>query len=318
MAMRLITLVCFFPISFMVCGQIALVPGPILFNSEVNHSEVKIRLRCLATEQFSVEPLYIIDGIPSDVEVFRNINPQDIDSITVLKGSESAGFFSCRPNNGVIIITTRRNLKTDFLIKDKVNGIGLPRATLSFVSFDENHDTLRFVANDAGEIVTNRLQAGKIYHVSVTSAGYQELTFHYKAAVKPTETVFLERNIKECIPVIVQSFGRTIRCGKCIRGVRCEKEDRTDSKDQNFVAVYPNPVGRGKTLMVEMKEFHSSIVLELFNGAGQKVFSEAYSGNNNLKKISISGNGNWPAGVYFIQITDEKMKRVKSDKIIFQ
>src|SRR5262245_31612188 len=132
--MRLITLVCFLPISFMVRGQITSGPSPILFNSEVNHSEVKIRLRCLATEQLSVEPLYIIDGIPSDVEVFGNINPKDIDSITVLKGTESAGFFSCRPNNGVIIITTRRDIKANFLIKDKLNGIGLLRATISFVS----------------------------------------------------------------------------------------------------------------------------------------------------------------------------------------
>ncbi|HZI52763.1 MAG TPA: hypothetical protein VFD56_03635, partial [Chitinophagaceae bacterium] len=161
--------------------------------------------------------------------------------------------FSCKPNNGVIIITTKRNHSGKFLIKDKQNGSGLPGATIEFVSMGENCNTARFAANDSGEVVTNKLHAGKIYQVTVTSTGYQELSFHYTAAVKPLETFLLERNVRECVPVVVQApVCRKIRCGMCTLVVRSEKDIESDPGRQNSVTVYPNPVRRSKILIVEM------------------------------------------------------------------
>jgi hypothetical protein len=294
--MRLIAWLCFFLISFMTHGQVSLGTSPNSFISQAKHPQVKIRLRCLATVQCSVEPLYIIDGIPSGSEILRKINPNDIDSVTVLKASNSVEFFSCRPNNGVILITTKKDHKTNFLIKDNLNGSGLPGSTISFVSLDEKHDTLIIAANDAGEIVT-RLQAGKTYQVSVTSTGYKDLSFHYKAAINPTETLFLERNIRECLPAIVQSPGsRTIRCGMTMLVVHGKNQNGSDLTNQNSIVVYPNPVGKGGTLIVEMEELQlSSIVIKLFNGGGQEIFSETYSNINNVKKIPIGSDRKWPA-----------------------
>jgi TonB-linked SusC/RagA family outer membrane protein len=52
-----------------------------------------------------VRPLYIIDGVQGDV---NNLNPNDIETVQVLKDAGSAAIYGVRGANGVIIITTKR------------------------------------------------------------------------------------------------------------------------------------------------------------------------------------------------------------------
>ncbi|WP_228098816.1 TonB-dependent receptor [Pedobacter sp. MC2016-24] len=56
----------------------------------------------------SAGPLYVIDGFPQEGNAFNNINPNDIESITVLKDASSTAIYGARGANGVIIITTKR------------------------------------------------------------------------------------------------------------------------------------------------------------------------------------------------------------------
>lgn len=53
----------------------------------------------------NVTPLYIIDGIPGNI---NSLNPNDIESLQVLKDAGSAAIYGVRGGNGVIIVTTRR------------------------------------------------------------------------------------------------------------------------------------------------------------------------------------------------------------------
>ncbi|MFC4097313.1 SusC/RagA family TonB-linked outer membrane protein [Euzebyella saccharophila] len=55
-------------------------------------------------------PLYIIDGIQSDVGQFNNISPGDIESISVLKDA-AAAIYGVRAANGVVVVTTKRGKK---------------------------------------------------------------------------------------------------------------------------------------------------------------------------------------------------------------
>ena len=50
-------------------------------------------------------PLYIIDGVQGDI---NNLNPNDIESVQVLKDAGSAAIYGVRGANGVIIVTTKR------------------------------------------------------------------------------------------------------------------------------------------------------------------------------------------------------------------
>lgn len=54
----------------------------------------------------NTDPLYIIDGIPSKSGM-HELNPNDIESIQVLKDAASASIYGSRASNGVIVITTK-------------------------------------------------------------------------------------------------------------------------------------------------------------------------------------------------------------------
>lgn len=54
-------------------------------------------------------PLIVVDGVPR--ESFDRFDPQEIESITVLKDGASAAIYGARANNGVFLITTKRGVK---------------------------------------------------------------------------------------------------------------------------------------------------------------------------------------------------------------
>ena len=56
------------------------------------------------------KPLVILDGIPFDGP-WSEINPNDVESIEVLKDASSAAIYGARGSNGVILITSKRGKK---------------------------------------------------------------------------------------------------------------------------------------------------------------------------------------------------------------
>lgn len=53
-------------------------------------------------------PLYIMDGIPIEAAVFQGLNPNDFESVDVLRDASASALYGSRGSAGVIIITTRR------------------------------------------------------------------------------------------------------------------------------------------------------------------------------------------------------------------
>ncbi len=70
-------------------------------------SKSTIRVRGIGTIN-NTEPLYIIDGMPTDQDGMESVNPNDIESIEVLKDAASGAIYGARAANGVILITTKR------------------------------------------------------------------------------------------------------------------------------------------------------------------------------------------------------------------
>jgi TonB-linked SusC/RagA family outer membrane protein len=56
----------------------------------------------------NTDPLYVIDGFPSNSDNFRTINPNDIESIAVLKDAAATSEYGNRGSNGVIVIKTKQ------------------------------------------------------------------------------------------------------------------------------------------------------------------------------------------------------------------
>ena len=66
-----------------------------------------IRIRGVGTVNGSSSPLYIMDGVPYGGNI-SDLNPADIESISVLKDAASAALYGNRASNGVILITTKK------------------------------------------------------------------------------------------------------------------------------------------------------------------------------------------------------------------
>lgn len=71
---------------------------------------INIRGRGSITQ--SSDPLYVVDGIPTD-NALSVINPQDIESINVLKDAASTAIYGSRGANGVVVITTKGGRNTN-------------------------------------------------------------------------------------------------------------------------------------------------------------------------------------------------------------
>lgn len=78
------------------------VPG-LSFNSV----GTRISVRGQSTLFSNADPLIVVDGFPY-TQPIENINPNDVESITVLKDAAAASIWGSRAGNGVIVITTKR------------------------------------------------------------------------------------------------------------------------------------------------------------------------------------------------------------------
>lgn len=88
-------------------GQVS---GLSIFSASGDPSSVdnSIRLRGVNSLVASNDPLFILDGAPITQTVFTTLNPNDIESITVLKDAASVAIYGSRAANGVIVITSKK------------------------------------------------------------------------------------------------------------------------------------------------------------------------------------------------------------------
>ena len=68
----------------------------------------RVNIRGVSSISGGSGPLYILDGIPIEEGVFRSINPNDFESVDVLKDAASAGLYGSRGANGVIVLTSKK------------------------------------------------------------------------------------------------------------------------------------------------------------------------------------------------------------------
>lgn len=104
---------------------------------------VRTRIRGASSISANNQPLYVIDGVPvlsQDLGTAANeptnpladLNPQDIESVQVLKDASAAAIYGSRASNGVILITTKRgragatriNLSTQIGFSEPANRVG--------------------------------------------------------------------------------------------------------------------------------------------------------------------------------------------------
>ena len=95
-------------------------------------SAATVRIRGGSSINASNTPLYVIDGLPVSndgiagmSDPMASINPEDIESFTVLKDASATAIYGSRASNGVIVITTKKGSKT---------ATGLPKVAMDFTT----------------------------------------------------------------------------------------------------------------------------------------------------------------------------------------
>lgn len=306
-------------------GQVSENPLPVAISSEKVNPDNTIRIRCRATMHSSQRPLVVIDGVPVEYEKLKDVDPNDIESIAVLKDAAASAIYGCRAVNGAIIITTKNAGNREFQIKDFLDGSNVAGATVSFISVRDKKDTLMFTANDSGVLTTDKLKGGEGYKVIITSTGYKTLSAVYKNIKSGINTFLLERDIINCDPVIVTSYG-TIRCRRIsccgltkISECRLVSGENVINKNIPGAAVYPNPVQRGQYVTIEINSIQSGLLyVRVITLDGRQLLSQEQRTYKGINRVCINIDHWWSAGTYFLQVIDEKRNILKQEKVIIQ
>lgn len=146
-------------------------------------STSSIRIRGIGSMNASNEPLYVVDGVPvisgdasqlgiySSNNVMSTLNPNDIESITVLKDAAASSLYGSRAANGVILITTKRGKlgKPTVTFKASV-GITPSWATKNFETADPEQQVEMlydifwnaYMGNGKGEASANSYALGQL------------------------------------------------------------------------------------------------------------------------------------------------------------
>lgn len=138
----------------MLVGQ---TPGVVVTTSGGPSGSASIRIRGGASLSATNDPLIVLDGVPLSNDTplgmgspLAMINPESIESMTILKDASATAIYGSRASNGVILITTKKGTA------------GRPKVTVTanfFIDYARKTQEL-LNASEFSQLVTNRFGAG--------------------------------------------------------------------------------------------------------------------------------------------------------------
>lgn len=100
-----------------------LVPGLQVAQRNASPGELStINIRGIGSLSAGFEPLFVVDGFPTDQRNATAMNPMDIQSVEILKDASSTAIYGSRGANGVIIITTKSGSKGKAIVDVNISG----------------------------------------------------------------------------------------------------------------------------------------------------------------------------------------------------
>lgn len=111
------------------------VPGMSVTSSSGQPGQsASVVIRGISSINGSRSPLMILDGIPVESAYFQTINPEDIESATVLKDASATALYGSRGSNGVIVYTTKKGkagkVKVDYVSQYGFSNLSRPNFTM--------------------------------------------------------------------------------------------------------------------------------------------------------------------------------------------
>ena len=125
-----------------------------------------IRIRGGSSLLANNDPLIVVDGLPLSGVTLSSINPNDIESFSVLKDASSAAIYGNRGSNGVILITTKKGSK---------KGIQVNFSTFTTLNTLAKKQDV-YSANEFRQLITERVPA-KVDQLGTANTDWQKEIF---------------------------------------------------------------------------------------------------------------------------------------------
>ncbi len=116
-----------------------------------------IRIRGGSSLQANNAPLVVVDGLPLSEtgisgmgDALASINPNDIETFTVLKDASATAIYGSRASNGVIMITTKKGTKSDqvLITADFTASVSQNTKYVDVLTGDEMRETMKWYAGE--------------------------------------------------------------------------------------------------------------------------------------------------------------------------
>jgi TonB-dependent SusC/RagA subfamily outer membrane receptor len=238
---------------------------------------------CLASVSHSNLPLFVIDQVVATPEELKNLNPDNILSLTILKSCEAQALYGSAGINGVILIETRK--VSGFIVKDSLDGHIIPFATVFFTN--KGTVILTLIANDSGCISTEKLKNGSGYAIVVYAAGYK----------KHIDTIKTSNGFKKQAILL----------------------SRSEKAEPGTFNLYPNPATKGQQINIEFNNRQlSNATMRLVGSDGKTIFQKEVIVEKGLQHLTMSTDRKWAAGSYFIQLVSGDEKLILQKQVLIQ
>lgn len=223
--------------------------GVNIINSDAPGATPKVIIRGVGTASAGEDILYIVDGI--QVNGITNINPQDIETIDVLKDASSSAIYGMDAANGVVIITTKKGKKGQMKIeassfygaKTVLNQIKMANAQQYITYFNENQTAIG--TSDTYQLAPANLQpADTDWYDELTDVGFSNSNnFAVSGASDISSYFFSFNNYNEDGILDDQDISRnTIRLNNTFN-LFDNKLKITSSLSSAFTKATPKPFG---------------------------------------------------------------------------
>jgi len=128
-------------VSTNIISRLEDVTSGLVFNKDatVAEGQIDIAIRGRSTINANAQPLVVLDNFPYEGDL-GNINPNDIESISVLKDAAAASIWGAKAGNGVIVLTTKKgkynqrqqiSINSNFTISEKPDLFYVPQMSVS-------------------------------------------------------------------------------------------------------------------------------------------------------------------------------------------
>ncbi|WP_343285885.1 TonB-dependent receptor [Barnesiella sp. An55] len=167
-----------------------------------------IRIRGAASLKAKNDPLIVIDGVPVTAEggagmanPLASVNPNDIDTYTVLKDASATAIYGSRASNGVIIITTKKGTGKNVQVSyNSSYSLKQNSSTLDVMTGDQYRDYMRSTYAGTSRLATVESLMG------TANTNWQDLI--YRTAFTTDQNLSVYGNVKGKFPYRV-SMGYT-------------------------------------------------------------------------------------------------------------